>query len=162
MPCAYTGQAARNDLAALGDKTLQQANVAVRDGVDLLGAELTDLLAPEKLAATRSATRSAGRPWSAGSCARTGVPGVTGASGVPAAGAGCRCVMFSRMRAGFVSHNISHFLSGTLCLPPLQTRVGVSEHSTGSVEWKRYSAIRDALCDAVAIIANTLERMRED
>jgi hypothetical protein len=38
--------------------------------------------------------------------------------------------MFSRVRAaGFVSHDIS--LSGALCLPPLQTRVGVSEHSTG-------------------------------
>jgi len=86
MPCAHTGQATRNDLPTLGDKTLQQANVAVRDGVDLLGAELADLLAPEELSAAGAATTgSAGRPWSAWSRARTGVPG---ASGVPAAGTG--------------------------------------------------------------------------
>ena len=75
MPCAHTGQATRNDLAALGDKALQQANVAVRDRVDLLGAELADLLAPEELAAAGAATGSAGRTRSAGSRARTGVPG---------------------------------------------------------------------------------------
>ena len=50
MPCAHTGQAPRNDLATLGDKALQQANIAVGDGVDLLGAELANLLAPEELA----------------------------------------------------------------------------------------------------------------
>jgi hypothetical protein len=55
---------------------------------------------------------------------------VAGASRVSAARTGCMCVLFCRVRAGFVSHNISHFLSGTLCLPPLQTRVGVSEHAT--------------------------------
>jgi hypothetical protein len=67
MPCAYTGQATRNDLAALGDKTLQKADVAVGDGVDLLGAELADLLAPEELPATGAATGSAGRTWRPGS-----------------------------------------------------------------------------------------------
>ena len=61
MPCAYARQAARNDLAALGDKALQQANVAVGDGVDLLGAELADLLAPEELASARAAAGTAGR-----------------------------------------------------------------------------------------------------
>src|SRR5712675_2677817 len=108
MPCAHTGQATRNDLAALRDKTLQQADVAVGDGVNLLGAELADLLAPEELAATGAATGSTRRPWRARSCAGAGV---TGASGVPAAGAGCMSVLFSRLRAGnFVSHGIS--LSG--------------------------------------------------
>src|SRR5260370_4394591 len=69
MPCAHTSQATRNDLAALRDKTLQQADVAVGDRVALLGAELADLLAPEELASTWSASGSAGRPWKAGSCA---------------------------------------------------------------------------------------------
>jgi hypothetical protein len=65
--------------------------------------------------------------------------------------------MFSRMRAGFVSHNICHFLSGALCLPPLQTRVGVSEHSTGIGRVEAVFGDRDTLCDAVAaIIANAL------
>jgi hypothetical protein len=157
MPRAHTRQAARNDLAALRDKTLQQADVAVGDGVDLLGAELADLLAPEELAATGAATGSAGRPWGA----RAGAgAGVTGASGVPAAGTGCGCVMFSRLgAANFVSHDIS--LSGALCLSPLQTRVGVSEHPTGIGRVEAVFGDRDALCDAVLLIANVLERKRE-
>ena len=61
MPCAHARQPARNDLAALRDKALQQTNVAVGDRVDLLRAELADLLAPEELAAARAAARSAGR-----------------------------------------------------------------------------------------------------
>src|ERR1700736_3359151 len=51
---AHAGQAAGNDLAPLCDKLLQQAHVAVVDGVDLLHAELADLLAAEELAATRA------------------------------------------------------------------------------------------------------------
>src|SRR5258708_31465014 len=137
MPCAHTGQAARNDLAALRDKTLQQAEVAVGDGVDLLGAELADLLAPEELASTRAATGGAGRPWSAG--ARAGA-GVTGASRVPAAGAGCMCVLLGRMRAvDFLSHDIS---SQVRCAY-LRSRPALESLNIqpASVEWKRRSAI---------------------
>jgi hypothetical protein len=47
---ADTGQTAGNNLAPLGDELLQQPHIAVVDGVDLLHAELTDLLAPEELA----------------------------------------------------------------------------------------------------------------
>jgi hypothetical protein len=123
MPRANSGQAARNDLATLSNEALQQANVAIGDGVDLLRAELADLLAPEELSAARTATGSAGRTRSARTGARAGV------TGMAAARAGCMCVLLSRLRAvGFVSHDIS--LSGTLCPPPLQTRIGVSEHST--------------------------------
>ena len=70
--------------------------------------------------------------------------------------------MLSRMRAvDFVSHDIS--LSGTLCLSPLQTRIGVSEHSTSIGRVEAVFGDRDTLCDAViAIIANSLERKRED
>jgi len=44
------------DLAALGHKALQKAHIAVGDRIDLLGAELADLLAAEELAAARRAT----------------------------------------------------------------------------------------------------------
>jgi hypothetical protein len=40
-----------HDLAALGNELLQKANVPIGDGVDLLGAELANLLAAEELAA---------------------------------------------------------------------------------------------------------------
>jgi hypothetical protein len=69
---------ARHDLAALGHKALQQANVAVRDGVDLLGAELADLLAAEELAAAArttagtSATGTGGPPPGPPNQGRTG------------------------------------------------------------------------------------------
>ena len=55
---ADTGQPARNDLAPLGNEALQQAHIAVADRIDLLGAELADLLAPEEFAAAW-ATRTA-------------------------------------------------------------------------------------------------------
>src|SRR5271170_1199864 len=141
MPCAHSGQTARNDLATLGNEALQQANVAIGDGVDLLGAELADLLAPEELAAAWTATRSAGGTWGARTGARAGV------TSMAAARAGCMCVLLSRLRAvGFVSHDIS--LSGTLCLPPLQTRIGVSEHSTSLHRVEAKCGDFDALCDA--------------
>ena len=59
MTGAYTSQAARNDLATLGDKALQQTNVAVGDRIDLLRAELADLLAAEELASARTAAGAA-------------------------------------------------------------------------------------------------------
>jgi hypothetical protein len=51
----------RDNLAAFSHKPLQQANIAVRDRIDLLGAELANLLAAKELAATAGATR---RTWS--------------------------------------------------------------------------------------------------
>jgi len=53
---ANAGQAPGHDLAALGHEALQQADIAVRDRVDLLGAELADLLATEELAAAAGST----------------------------------------------------------------------------------------------------------
>jgi hypothetical protein len=70
VPCAHTRQAARDNLAALGDKALQQANIAVGDSVDLLGAKLANFLAPEELAAARTTGRRAGGTWSAGTSSR--------------------------------------------------------------------------------------------
>ena len=64
MRGADTGQTAGNNLAPLGDELLQQAHIAVVDGVDLLDAELADLLAAEELAsaAARTTGAGAGRP----------------------------------------------------------------------------------------------------
>src|SRR5450759_1220006 len=53
---ANAGEPARHNLAALSHKPLQQTNVAVRDRVNLFRAELADLLATEKLAASARAT----------------------------------------------------------------------------------------------------------
>ena len=53
---AYAGQAPGNDLAALGDEAGEQAHVLVIDGLDLLDAELANLLAAEKFAATFAAS----------------------------------------------------------------------------------------------------------
>jgi hypothetical protein len=47
----------RYDFAALCHKPLQQTNIAVRDRVNLLGAELADLLAAEELSASARSTR---------------------------------------------------------------------------------------------------------
>jgi hypothetical protein len=57
---AYTGQTAGHDLAAFSHKPLQQTNIPVGDGVNLLGAELADLFAAEELAATTGTTGTAG------------------------------------------------------------------------------------------------------
>jgi hypothetical protein len=141
VPRANSGQAARNDLATLGNKALKQPDIAVGDSIDLLGAELANLLAPEKLAAARATARSARRTRSTRTGARAGV------TRMPAAGTRSGCVLFSRMRAaGFVSHDIS--LSSTLCLPLLQTRVGISGHSTSYRRVEAKCGDCDALCDA--------------
>jgi hypothetical protein len=65
MRGADTGQAAGNDLASLGDELLQQAHIAVVDRVDLLHAELADLLAPEELASARTGPTGPTRSTSA-------------------------------------------------------------------------------------------------
>ncbi len=65
------GETPGHDLAALGDEALQQANIAVGNGIDLLGAELADLFAAEELTAATGAT---GRSRSAcGAAAASGV-----------------------------------------------------------------------------------------
>jgi hypothetical protein len=53
---ANTSEPTGHDLAAFGHKSLQQTHVAIRDCVDLLGAELADLLAAKKLAASAGST----------------------------------------------------------------------------------------------------------
>jgi hypothetical protein len=119
----HTSQAAGNNLAPLGNKLLQQAHIAVMNGVDLLHAELADLLAPEELAPTR-ATRSARPAWAAAtwtavatwtiSCGtlwtvsrRTvrAIPGRTIAGWTLDCCARCRCYC-----AGFLSHGSFFFL----------------------------------------------------
>ena len=87
---ADTGQAARNDLATLGHEALQQTNVAVADGIDLLGAELADLLAAEELASAGTTGRSAGGTGRTRT-ARTGERG-TGVGGVGRGGERCRSI----------------------------------------------------------------------
>jgi hypothetical protein len=72
---ANAGEPPRHNLAALGHKSLQQTNIAVRNRVNLFRAELANLLAAEKLTA---ATGSTGGP-----AART-----AGSTRGPAAGAG--------------------------------------------------------------------------
>jgi hypothetical protein len=88
-----------NNLATLSYEALQQANVAVRDGIDLLGAELANLLAAEKLAAaarTACRTRTACCTISLVAAARTGL-----------AGWGRSCAGLRRLDCSFVGHDIS-------------------------------------------------------
>src|SRR5580698_9021603 len=103
MAGADAGEAAGNDLAALGDKALQQADIAVADGVDLLGAELADLLAAEELASPRTAAGTAGATGTARGARGTGSAGacVSGTWGVRPC---CGCFGLLRSGAGFVSH----------------------------------------------------------
>ena len=56
MLSADAGEPTGHDLAALRHEPLQQAYIAVRDRVDLLGAELADLLAAEELATSTGST----------------------------------------------------------------------------------------------------------
>ena len=125
MPGADSGQTARNNLAALRHKALQQANVSVGDRIDLLRAELANLLATEELAPART-TRATCR--TGGTCAARAARARVGA------GRGC-VLLLGRWGAGrFVSHDGS--LSITLCRYPLQTRAGVSEQSADQAERK--------------------------
>jgi hypothetical protein len=54
---ANAGEPPRDNLAALGNEALQQTDIAVRDRVDLLGAELADLLTAEEFSAAAGSTR---------------------------------------------------------------------------------------------------------
>jgi hypothetical protein len=95
---ANARQTARYNLAAFGHKALQQTDIPIGDGVDLLGAELANLLAAEELAA--SAGTAAGAP--------AGTP--AWASGASAGTAGsalwCWCACFGRLSLRFICHSV--------------------------------------------------------
>ena len=55
---ANASEAAGHNLAAFGYKPLQQTDIPIGDGIDLLSAELADLLAAEELAAAAGTTGS--------------------------------------------------------------------------------------------------------
>jgi hypothetical protein len=55
---ADASEAAGHNLAAFGYKPLQQTDIPIGDGIDLLSAELADLLAAEELAAAAGTTGS--------------------------------------------------------------------------------------------------------
>src|ERR1700679_470001 len=95
-----------NDFAALGYEALQQAHIAIGDGVDLLGAELADLFAAEELAA---AARTAGRT---GCARRTAAAGVTARPRLPglAARASRGCAALGRLALCLVGHSVSFSL----------------------------------------------------
>ncbi len=60
MRGAHAGKPPGHDLAALRYEALQQAHIAIRDGVDLFSAELADFLATEEFSA--AARTAPGRP----------------------------------------------------------------------------------------------------
>src|ERR1700757_1614059 len=117
MRRAHARQAARNDLAALGDELSEQPVVLVVDVFDLFDAELANLLAPEELASPGSAF--AGRSTRSASA--------TAKSGTISAGssafttrrplAGCRLLWCFR----FVCHN---WCSPSDSLPPAKRGQG--------------------------------------
>ena len=57
--CTHAGEPPGHDLAALGNELLQQPHIAVGDRVNLLGAELADLLTAKELAASAGSTAGA-------------------------------------------------------------------------------------------------------
>jgi hypothetical protein len=59
MGGAYAGEAPGYYLAPLGDKLLQQAYVAIVDGIDLLDTKLADLLAAKELASSAAGAAGA-------------------------------------------------------------------------------------------------------
>jgi len=72
MRGANAREPARHNLAALSHKALQQPHIAVRDRIDLLGTELANLLATEKLAASAgTAAGPSALTWSARAATRT-------------------------------------------------------------------------------------------
>ncbi len=72
---ADTGEAAGHNLAALGHKPLQQTDIPVWNGVNLLSAELADLLAAKELATTAGST---GTTWTASGTTAGSDPGPPG------------------------------------------------------------------------------------
>ncbi len=115
---AHTGQTAGDDLAPLGDKLLQQPHIAVVDGVDLLHAELADLLAPEEFASSGTSARAArtSGPAPAGAASAGAPAGRSPAGRSGRSPAGRSVVVLSGPRggcwcAGFVSHGFPSFFS---------------------------------------------------
>jgi hypothetical protein len=98
-----TRQPAGNDLAALGYEALQQTDIAIRDGVNLLGAELADLFAAEEFSAAAGA---AGRT---GCSRRTTAAGVTAGAGLSrlATWASRGCAALWRLALCLVGHSVS-------------------------------------------------------
>ncbi len=120
---ADAGEAARDDLAALGDEALEQADVAVADGVDLFGAELADLFAAEELASARAA---AGTACGTGTAAPPGPPAGRGPRGVKVEGAeaaGADCCSGALLVS---SAMVDPFRGVMRARSALQTRWGVS------------------------------------
>src|SRR5450755_4386725 len=72
MRRAHAGQAPRHDFAALGDELPEHAVVLVVDVLDLLDAEFTNFLTPEKLASTAAFARRSARPASTTTAAKPG------------------------------------------------------------------------------------------
>ena len=68
---ADTSQTAGHNLATLGNKALQQADIAIVDGIDLLYTELADLFTTEKLASAWTAGTAACGAWAARAAAFT-------------------------------------------------------------------------------------------
>jgi hypothetical protein len=130
-----TRQPAGNDLAAFGYEALQQAHIAIRDGVDLLGAELADLFAAEELAAT---ARTAGRTG----CSRrtTAAAGVTAArprlSRLPTRASG-GCAALGRLALCLVGHSVPFLLA----LPGFSGSLvpAISPSFLGSRDQQRFS-----------------------
>src|ERR1700736_3527517 len=118
VPRAYARQTARNNLPALGHEALQQTYIAVGDRIDLLRAELADLLAAEELPAARAAAagcaRGTRRTWTARTCVGR-ARGVCGSM-----------VLRSWCAVRFVSH-VDLFLSTALAFPG-------SRHATVSLK----------------------------
>jgi hypothetical protein len=121
---AHASETARNDLPALSDELPEQAHVLVIDVIDLLDAELADLLATEEFAVATRATGAGARTtlrtrtvWTAATwttfAARTvSTRAIAGRATGVAAGSGrsrCRCRCRRRWclrRFGFV---VSHY-----------------------------------------------------
>jgi len=69
---ANAGEPPRHNLAALGHKSLQQPDIAVRDCVNLLSAELAHLFAAEELATPARAAGGSTAGAAGGPPTRTG------------------------------------------------------------------------------------------
>ena len=119
---ADAGQAARNDLAALGHEALQQAHVAVADRVDLLRAELADLLAAEELASARAAARTAGDAGDADRLGRPGSPDAVRRRSRDGCAMGGRCCVLGCVAVCLVSSAMC-VSSRYVVACPLQTRL---------------------------------------
>jgi hypothetical protein len=94
-------QTARDNLSAFCHKPLQQTNIAVRDGVNLFGAEFAHLFAAEELAAAAGPAGPPGTPsWPP---ARTTLSTL---SALSRTALGWCCACLGRLRLCFVCHDV--------------------------------------------------------